>query len=116
MTDYRVLAIEIETSGGPNHPHVSAIHLADGRRVPALRAMTNLKYGVEGYDAGTGNDDGAPVRTVGPCSGCGQRYLRADDPTTGRDRLLRLPVRFTAPDQLGSVAIGLADDRRLRYQ
>jgi hypothetical protein len=116
MTDYRVLAIEIETSGGPNDPHVSAMHLADGRRVPALRAMTNLKYGVERYDAGTGDDDGAPVRTVGPCSGCGRSYLRADDPTTGRDRLLRLPVRFNPPDQLRSVSIGLGDDRRLRYR
>ena len=116
MTDYRVLAIEIETSGGPNHPHVSAIHLADGRRVPAVRAMTNLKYGVEGYDAGTGDDDRAPLRTVGPCSGCGRSYLRADDPTTGRDRLLRLPVRRTEPDQLRSVEVGLGDYRRLRYQ
>jgi hypothetical protein len=116
MTVYRVIAIEIETSGGPNHPHVSAIHLADGRRVPALRAMTNLKYGVEGYDAGSGDADEAPVRAVGPCSGCGQRYLRADDPATGRDRLLRLPVRFSEPDQLRSVAVGLGEYRRLRYQ
>ena len=115
MTDYRVTAIEIETSGGPNHPHVSAIHLADGRRVPALRAMTNLKYGVEGYDAGPG-DDGAPLRTVGPCSGCGQQYLRADDPTTGRDRLLHLPVRFSEPEQLRSVAVELGAYRRLRYR
>jgi hypothetical protein len=115
MTDYRVIAVEIETSGGPNHPHVSAIHLADGRRLPALRAMTNLKYRVEGYDAGSG-DDRAPLRTVGPCSGCGQRYLRADDPTTGRDRLLRLPARFAEPDQLRSVPVGLGANRRLRYQ
>lgn len=116
MTDYRVLAIEIETSGGPNDSHVSAIHLADGRRVPALRAMTNLKYGVEGYDAGAGDHDEAPVRTVGPCSGCGRSYLRADDPTTGRDRLLRLPVRFIEPDQLRSVDVGLSQHRRLGYQ
>jgi hypothetical protein len=116
MTDYRVIAIEIETSGGPNHPHVSAIHLGDGRRVPALRAMTNLKYGVEGYDAGSSHDDEAPLRTVGPCSACGRSYLRAEDPATGRDRLLRLPVRSSQPDQLRSVAVGLGDDRRLRYQ
>jgi hypothetical protein len=115
MTDYRVTAIEIETSGGPNHPHVSAIHLADGRRLPALRAMTNLKYGVEGYDAGTGEDN-APLRTVGPCSGCGRQYLRADDPITGRDRLLRLPVRFAEPDQPRSDAVGLGAYPRLRYQ
>ena len=116
MTDYRVLAIEIETSGGPNHPHVSAIHLADGRRVPAPRAMTNLKYGVEGYGAGIGDDDAAPLRTVGPCSGCGRRYLRADDPSSGRDRLLRLPVRVSEPDPLGSQAVGLGAHRRLRYE
>lgn len=116
MTDYRVLAIEIETSGGPNHPHVSALHHADGRRVPALRAMTNLKYGVEGYDAGSGNSDEAPLRTVGPCAGCGLRYLRADDPTTGRDRLLRLPIRFSGPDQLRSLEVRLGDYERLRYQ
>jgi hypothetical protein len=115
MTAYRVLAIEIETSGGPNHPHVSALHLADGRRVPALRAMTNVKYGVEGYYAGQDDDEGVPLRTVGPCSACGQHYLRADDPTTGRDRLLRLPVR-AEPDQLRSLTVGLGEYRRLRYQ
>ena len=116
MTGHRVLAIEIETAGGPNHPHVSALHLADGRRIPARRAITNLKYGVEGYDAGSGDTDEAPLRTVGPCAGCGLRYLRADDPTTGRDRLLRLPVRLTEVDQLRSLELGLGVYDRLRYQ
>src|SRR4026209_1689453 len=50
MAEYRVVGVEIE--GGSERggdPHVTFLCLEDGRRVPRLRAISNLRYGVERY-------------------------------------------------------------------
>lgn len=89
MAEYRVIGVEIE-DGRSNDPHVAVLCLEDGRRVPKLRAMSNIRYGVEAYFA---EDVGARVRlrVVDPCSRCGEPYLRADGDATMRDRLMNVP-------------------------
>ena len=85
------LVIGIERDGGPADPHVTSLCLEDGRRIPNLRAISNIRYGVEQYVTDA-NGRTARVRVVGPCSMCGVDYLRADDEATLRDTLLGLPV------------------------
>jgi len=91
MAEYRVVGVEIE--GGSDRggdPHVSFLCLEDGRRVPKLRAISNLRYGVEGYYTESAGVR-AHLRAVGPCSRCGEPYLRADEGATVPDNLLNLP-------------------------
>jgi hypothetical protein len=89
MTEYRVIGVEVQDSR-PKDPHPAVLCLEDGRRVPKVRAMSNIRYGVEAYFA---EDAGARVhlRVVDPCSRCGEPYLRADRDATIRDRLMNLP-------------------------
>jgi hypothetical protein len=89
--DHRVVAVEIETgTARPPDPHVAAICLEDGRRIPKARAMTNLRYGVEAYYTEVGGVR-AHVRVVDPCSRCGEPFLRADERATLPDALMSLP-------------------------
>lgn len=91
MNQNRVTGIERgDGSGDPRDPHVVVLCLEDGRRVPNLRAISNIKYGVEAYHT-TVDGRVARVRVVGPCSRCGLDYLRAEDEITLRDTLLGLP-------------------------
>jgi hypothetical protein len=90
MAEYRVTAVEVE-HGRPNDPHVAVLCLEDGRRIPKLRAMSNIRYGVEAYFAGEA-EARARLRVVEPCSRCGEAYLRADGDATTRDRLMNLPA------------------------
>lgn len=91
MGDHRVVAVEIETdTARPPDPHVAAICLEDGRRIPKARAMTNLRYGVEAYYTEVGGVR-AHVRVVDPCSRCGEPFLRADENATLPDSLMSLP-------------------------
>jgi hypothetical protein len=89
MAEHRVTGVEVEDSR-PSDPHVAVLCLEDGRRVPKLRAMSNIRYGVEAYVA---EQAGVRVRlrVVEPCSRCGEPYLRADADATTRDRLMNLP-------------------------
>jgi hypothetical protein len=89
MAEYRVIGVEVRDSRRSD-PHVAVLCLEDGRRVPKLRAMSNIRYGVEAYFA---EDAGARLRlrVVDPCSRCGEAYLRADGDATMRDRLMNLP-------------------------
>lgn len=92
MAEYRVVGVEIE--GGSERggdPHVTFLCLEDGRRVPRSRAISNLRYGVERYYTETAGVR-AHLRAVGPCSRCGEAYLRADEGATLPDRLLSLPA------------------------
>lgn len=91
MAEHRVVAIELWTPGRTDDPHPAALQLADGRQVSAPRAITNLRYGVEGYYVEDADGKRVVVRTVGPCPRCGLSYLRADDGATTSDRLMRLP-------------------------
>ena len=91
MAEFRVVAIEVgDGSASVPDPHVTAICLEDGRRIPRRRAVTNLQYGVEAYYT---EIDGARarLRVVDPCSRCGEAYLRADEGATLPDKLLSLP-------------------------
>lgn len=92
MAEYRVVGVEID-SGSERlaDPHATFICLADGRRLSSHRVISNLRYGVEQYyteDAGIR----AHVRVVGPCSRCGEAYLRADEGATLPDTLLSQPA------------------------
>lgn len=101
MAEYRVIGVEIE--GGSERagdPHVTFLCLADDRRVPAARAISNLRYGVERYYVETAGVR-AHLRVVGPCSRCGESYLRADEAATLPDRLLSLPA-CPPPRRLGT--------------
>jgi hypothetical protein len=92
MAEYRVVGVEIE--GGSERggdPHVAVLCLEDGRRVPKLRAISNLRYGVETYYAESAGVR-AHLRLVGSCSRCGEAYLRADEGATLADSLLSLPA------------------------
>jgi len=92
MAEYRVIGVEIEGASDPGgDPHVTVLCLADGRRVPKLRAISNLRYGVETYYAESAGVR-ARLRVVGPCSRCGEAYLRADEGATLPDSLLSLPA------------------------
>jgi hypothetical protein len=91
MAEYRVVGVEIE--GGSERggdPHVTFLCLADDRRVPTPRAISNLRYGVERYYTEIAGVR-AHLRVVGPCSRCGEAYLRADEGATLPDNLLSLP-------------------------
>jgi hypothetical protein len=91
MAEYRVVGVDRETrTGNPRDPHVHLLCLEDGRRIPVLRAISNLKYGVETYYTEVAGSR-AKVRAVGPCSNCGDDYLRADDERSLKDTLLALP-------------------------
>jgi hypothetical protein len=91
MADHRVIGVERDPgSGYPRDPHVRLLCLEDGQRIPRLRAITNIKYGVASYHTDMAGVR-ARVRVVGPCSRCGEDYLRADDEATLRDTLLTLP-------------------------
>jgi hypothetical protein len=91
MLHHRVIGVEQGPgSGNPRDPHVVALCLEDGRRIPSLRAISNIKYGVEGYHTEVAGRV-ARVRVVSPCSRCGLDYLRAEDEVTLRDTLLSLP-------------------------
>jgi hypothetical protein len=92
MAEYRVIGVEIE--GGSDlggDPHVAFLCLEDDRRVPAARVISNLRYGVERYYAEIAGTR-AHLRIVGPCSRCGEAYLRADEGATLPDMLLSLPA------------------------
>jgi hypothetical protein len=92
MAEYRVVGVEIE--GGSERggdPHVTFLCLEDGRRVSNLRAISNLRYGVEDYYTEAAGVR-AHLRAVGPCSRCGEAYLRADEGATLPDSLLSLPA------------------------
>ena len=91
MATYQVVGVEIESGQSPrSDPHVVVLCLADGRRVPRLRAISNIHYGVEAYYT---EADGmrARIRVVDPCSRCGEAYLRADEDATQPDVLMSLP-------------------------
>ena len=92
MAEFRVVRVEIE--GGSERvgdPHVSFLCLEDGWRVPTLRAISNLRYGVERYYTEAVGVR-AHLRVVGPCSRCGDAYLRADEGATLPDSLFSLPA------------------------
>ncbi len=91
MLEHRVIGVEPELgSGDARDPHVAVLCLDDGRRMPNLRAISNIKYGIEAYyTEAVGRR--ARVRVVGPCDRCGLDYLRADDVQAHRDTLLTLP-------------------------
>src|SRR5258706_8002016 len=91
MAEYRVVGVEIE--GGSERggdPHVTFLCLEDGRRLPRPRVMSNLRYGIERYYTEVAGIR-AHLRVVGPCSRCGEPYLRADEGATLPDNLLGLP-------------------------
>ena len=91
MLQTRVIGVELEGgSGDPRDSHAAVLCLEDGRRIPGLRAISNIKYGVEAYFT---EIEGriAKVRAVGPCSQCGLDYLRAEDEVTLKDTLMGLP-------------------------
>ncbi len=91
MAEYRVVGVEIE--GGSERggdPHVTFLCLEDGRRLPSPRVMSNLRYGIERYYTEVAGIR-AHLRVVGPCSRCGEPYLRADEGATLPDNLLGLP-------------------------
>jgi hypothetical protein len=91
MGDHRVVAVEIEQGTTyPPDPHVAAICLEDGRRIPRVRAITNLRYGVERYFTEV-EGVRAHLRVVDPCSRCGEAFLRADEGATLPDQLPSLP-------------------------
>ena len=91
MAEYRVIGVEIdEGSQRPADPHVVTLCLEDGRRVPKLRAISNIRYGVEAYFTERAGVR-ARLRVVEPCSRCGEAYLRADEAPTQRDSLMTLP-------------------------
>ena len=91
MVEYRVVGVEIEGgSGRGGDPHVAFLCLEDGRRLPSSRAMSNLRYGIERYYTEAAGIQ-AHLRAVGPCSRCGEAYLRADEGATLPDNLLSLP-------------------------
>jgi hypothetical protein len=98
MAEYRVIGVEIaagaERSGDP---HAAFLCLEDGRRLPSTRAMSNLRYGVERYYTEAAGIQ-AHLRVVGPCSRCGEAYLRADEGATLPDNLLSLPACPPAED------------------
>jgi hypothetical protein len=88
---HRVIRVEQGSDPGSHRdPHVVTLCLEDGRRIPNLRAISNLKYGVEGYYTEAA-DRRARLRVVGPCSRCGLDYLRAEDEVSLKDTLLGLP-------------------------
>ena len=101
MAEYRVIGVEIaagaERSGDP---HAAFLCLEDGRRLPSTRAMSNLRYGVERYYTEAAGIQ-AHLRVVGPCSRCGEAYLRADEGATLPDMLLSLPA-CPSPRRLGT--------------
>jgi hypothetical protein len=91
IEDHRVVAVQIEDgTSHPPDPHVAAICLEDGRRIPKARAMTNLRYGVERYYTEV-QGVRAHLRVVDPCSRCGKPFLRADEAATLPDQLMGLP-------------------------
>jgi hypothetical protein len=91
MAEHRVIGVEIdESSQRPPDPHVTTICLQDGRRIPRLRAISNIRYGVEAYFTERAGIR-ARVRVVEPCSRCGEAYLRADEGATQPDSLVSLP-------------------------
>jgi hypothetical protein len=91
MAEYRVIAVEVEEgSSRPADPHVVTLCLEDGRRIPRLRAISNLRYGVEAYFTERVGQR-ARLRVVEPCSRCGEAYLRADEGATLPDSLMSLP-------------------------
>lgn len=92
MADHRVVAIEVATPGPRDDPHPASLQLADGRQVSAPRAITNLRNGVEAYYVEDPAGRQIAVRMAGPCPRCGLSYLRADDPASPQDQLLRLPA------------------------
>jgi len=109
MAEHRVVAVDIEQgTSSPLDPHVALLCLEDGRRIPRARAITNLRYGVEGYYT---ERDGARsrLRVVDPCSRCGEAYLRADEGATQADTLLSMPPcpPGQAPSPSGSEAENL---------
>ncbi|HKA66822.1 MAG TPA: hypothetical protein VKG03_02825 [Solirubrobacterales bacterium] len=91
MAEHRVVGVEIE--GGSERvgdPHVTFLCLEDRRRLPTVRAISNLRYGVESYYTEIAGVR-AHLRVVGPCSRCGEAYLRADEGATLPDSLLSVP-------------------------
>jgi hypothetical protein len=91
MAERRVIGVEIDDSSRrPADPHVVTICLEDGRRIPRLRAISNIRYGVEAYFTDRAGFR-VPVRVVDPCSRCGEAYLRADAGATQSDSLISLP-------------------------
>jgi hypothetical protein len=91
MGDHRVVAAAVEQgTAHPPDPHVAAICLEDGRRIPKARAITNLRYGVERYFTEVAGVR-AHLRVVDPCSRCGEAFLRADEAATLPDQLMGLP-------------------------
>jgi hypothetical protein len=91
MAEHQVIGVEI---GDPSRrladPHVTMLCLQDGRRIPKARAISNIRYGVEGYFTERAGMR-ARVRVVEPCSRCGEAYLRADEGATQPDSLVSLP-------------------------
>ncbi|HEX8025496.1 MAG TPA: hypothetical protein VF484_04750 [Candidatus Limnocylindrales bacterium] len=109
MAEHRVIAVDLAPgTSWPLDPHVTVLCLEDGRRIPKARAITNIRYGVEGYFT---ERDGvrSRLRVVDPCSRCGEAYLRADEGATLADSLLGLPPCPTgqAPSPSGSEAANL---------
>ena len=107
--EHRVVGIEVdEGTGSVPDPHAALLCLEDGRRIPKIRAITNLRYGVEAYFT---ERDGvrSRLRVVDPCSRCGEAYLRADEGATQADTLLSLPPcpPGQAPSPSGSEAANL---------
>ena len=89
MAEHRVIGVEV-AGGQAADPHPYLLCLEDGRRVPRLRAISNIRYGIEAYYTEL---DGrrARLRVVDPCSRCGEAYLRADEGATQPDDLRSLP-------------------------
>lgn len=106
--EHRVIGIELDAGTGPADPHAAVLCLEDGRRIPKVRAITNLRYGVEAYFTERGGVR-SRLRVVDPCSRCGEAYLRADEGATQADTLLSLPPcpPGQAPSPSGSEAANL---------
>ena len=91
MARHLVVATEKETwSLGGMHRHVTALGLADGRRVPRPQAILNLELGLATYLVDVAGQP-AELEIVPRCARCGTAHLRTKRDADGREILLELP-------------------------
>jgi uncharacterized protein DUF3892 len=91
MAAFRVRRTDKETATvGGIHRHIATLCLEDGRSVPKLQAIANIRMGLESYYT-FADSLRADVEVVDRCYLCASEYLKTNRDTTTRNNLLWLP-------------------------